>query len=106
MNTVICNDNGAGEDCAAMVAALCSDSLPEPANGGLYEVGSGRLTRLRWQASGGWIFSTQEPLTPEKVAQKIPKITDFEDGRSTYPFSIDDGTKRAFGNQARSGPKL
>ena len=76
---------------APLVALLCSDKVPDPPTGGLFEVGSGWHARTRWQRSGGHGFPIDRPLTPEAVASAWEQITDFEDGRADHPEDPQDG---------------
>jgi multifunctional beta-oxidation protein len=70
---------------APLVALLCSDAMPEPVTNGLYECGGGWFARTRWQRSGGYGFPLDVPLTPEAVREKLPVITNFDDGRADHP---------------------
>lgn len=70
---------------APLVLLLCSDKVPAPATGLLFEVGSGWQTRTRWQRSGGHGFDVKANFTPEAVLEKWSKIIDFDDGRADYP---------------------
>ncbi|HEX6386211.1 MAG TPA: SDR family oxidoreductase, partial [Anaerolineae bacterium] len=47
---------------APLVAYLCHESCTE--TGGLFEVGAGWVSRLRWQRSKGAFFPLSQPLTP------------------------------------------
>ncbi|KAJ3209663.1 hypothetical protein HDU82_000348, partial [Entophlyctis luteolus] len=71
---------------APPVAFLCHESNTEH-TGGVYEVGSGWVAKVRHQRSGGFGFPVNVTLTPEMVASKWSAITDFDDGRATYPSS-------------------
>ncbi|KAJ3350436.1 hypothetical protein HDU83_009721 [Entophlyctis luteolus] len=71
---------------APPVAFLCHESNTEH-TGGVYEVGSGWVAKVRQQRSGGFGFPVNVTLTPEMVASKWSAITDFDDGRATYPSS-------------------
>ncbi|PBP28960.1 hypothetical protein BUE80_DR000138 [Diplocarpon rosae] len=89
---------------APLVVALCSDMVPEPSTGGLFEVGSGWVGRTRWQRSGGHGFPVDEKLTPETVLKQWKRITDFEDGRADNPEDTQDGLKSIMANmQNRKG---
>ena len=91
---------------APLVALLCSDQMPEPRTGGLYEVGSGWIARTRWQRSGGHGFPVDRRLTPEAVAQVWDKIVDFDDGRADHPENAQDGLKSIMnnmGNRSQGG---
>ncbi|CZR62534.1 probable multifunctional beta-oxidation protein [Phialocephala subalpina] len=83
---------------APLVVALCSDKVPEPATGNLYEVGSGWQGRTRWQRSGGHAFPIDEKLTPEAVLGQWKKINDFDDGRADHPEGGQDGLKSIMAN--------
>lgn len=91
---------------APAVALLCSDRVPEPPTGGLFEIGSGWFARTRWQRSGGHGFPVDVPLTPEAVQQVWEKIINFDDGRADHPESSQDGLKSILQNmQNQSGGK-
>lgn len=84
---------------APLVIALCSDKVPAPGTGALYEVGSGCQARTRWQRSGGHGFPVDvKPLTPEAVVRQWAEIVDFNDGRADHPESGQDGLKSVRAN--------
>lgn len=83
---------------APLVVALCSDKVPKPATGGLYEVGSGWAGRTRWQRTGGHGFPINVPLTPEEVVKHWAKITDFDDGRADNPEDTQAALKSVMAN--------
>jgi len=60
--------------------------------GGIYEVGSCWVARLRWQRSGGASFAINKLLYPESIATRWRDIINFEDGRDTYPTTIEEST--------------
>lgn len=60
--------------------------------GGVYEVGSGWISKVRWQRTGGVGFPVTKALMPEDIAARWAEITNFTDGRATYPAS----TQEAF----------
>ena len=92
------------EQVAPMVVALCSDRIPQPRTGGLFEVGSGWHARTRWQRSGGRGFPVDVKLTPESVLKHWSRIIDFDDGRADHPEDPEDGLKSIMKNiQKRSG---
>lgn len=51
--------------------------------GGLFEVGAGVITRLRWESSEGARFRVDRRINIEDVAGRFDRINDFE--RSFYP---------------------
>lgn len=73
---------------STLVAALCSDQLPEPRSGYLYEVGPDRVARTRWQASGGWAFGIRRPYSPEDFVRKLPAVLGFDDAKAQHPDSV------------------
>ena len=83
---------------APLVIALCSDKVPNPPTGGLFEVGSGWQARTRWQRSGGYGFPVDVKLTPEAVLEKWSTIINFEDGRADHPEDGQDGLKSIMAN--------
>ena len=85
---------------APLVVLLCSDKVPDPPTGGLFEVGSGWVARTRWQRSGGVGFPVDVRLTPEAVAQAFDKIIDFDDGRADHPEDSQDGLKSIMKNMS------
>lgn len=92
------------EQVAPMVVALCSDEVPQPPTGGLFEVGSGWHARTRWQRSGGHGFPVDVKLTPEAVRAAWKDIVNFDDGRADHPEDGQDGLKSIMNNMSnRSG---
>src|SRR5277367_4095484 len=85
---------------APLVVLLCSDKVPKPPTGGLFEVGSGWVGRTRWQRSGGHGFPVNVKLTPEHVLQQWNKIINFDDGRADHPEDGQDGLKSIMANMA------
>ncbi|KAH0544303.1 bifunctional hydroxyacyl-CoA dehydrogenase/enoyl-CoA hydratase fox2 [Glutinoglossum americanum] len=89
---------------APLVALLCSDKVPKPPTGNLYEVGSGWFARTRWQRSGGHGFPVDVKLTPEAVLKAWKTVVDFNDGRADNPEDPQDGLKSIMNNmQNKSG---
>ncbi|MCJ1359307.1 MAG: bifunctional hydroxyacyl-CoA dehydrogenase/enoyl-CoA hydratase fox2 [Icmadophila ericetorum] len=92
------------EQVAPLVVALCSDKVPKPPTGNLYEVGSGWHARTRWQRTSGHGFPVDVKLTPEAVLSQWAKIIDFDDGRADHPEDGQDGLKGIMRNMSnRSG---
>lgn len=86
---------------APIVVLLCSDQVPEPATGRLFESGSGWAAETRWQRTGGWAFPPGEIFTPEDVISKWDKITNFDDGRADNPATSADSTNKIMENVNR-----
>ncbi|KAI9019143.1 hypothetical protein DFJ74DRAFT_757455 [Hyaloraphidium curvatum] len=74
---------------APLVGYLVHESVFQTA--GIYESSVGWNTKVRWQRSGGHVFSV--PHTPEDVRDNWKKINDFDDGRVEYPTSMEDTVK-------------
>lgn len=79
---------------APLVTLLASDKAP--VTGGLFETGSGWIGATRWQRSGGVTFSGKPPSI-EAIADSIPKIVDFEDGRAINVSSFKQSTETILG---------
>ena len=91
---------------APIVLLLCSDKVPKPATGRLYEVGSGWMAQTRWQRTGGHGFPVDVKLTPEAVKGQWERITNFDDGRADHPEDPQAGTAAIMKNMSnrKSGP--
>ncbi|SAM08063.1 hypothetical protein [Absidia glauca] len=70
-----------------VVGFLCHENTQD--NGGIYEVGGGFVSKLRWERSSGSVFKADETFTPSAVAAKFEEIIDFDKGVE-YPSSIMD----------------
>ncbi|KAJ4532199.1 bifunctional hydroxyacyl-CoA dehydrogenase/enoyl-CoA hydratase fox2 [Exophiala dermatitidis] len=90
---------------APLVLLLCSDKMPDPPTGLLFEVGSGWQARTRWQRSGGVGFPIDVPLAPEHVVERWAKIVDFNDGRADHPETPQDGLKAIMANMENKSNK-
>ncbi|KAI8926957.1 hypothetical protein BC831DRAFT_454475 [Entophlyctis helioformis] len=73
---------------APLVAFLAHESNKEA--GSIFEVGSGWVSKVRWQRTGGVGFPVNRPLLPEAIQSRWADITNFDDGRATYPTSTQD----------------
>ena len=83
---------------APLVLLLCSDRMPDPPTGQLFEVGCGWQTQTRWQRTGGHGFPIDVPLTPEAILKVWDRIVNFDDGRADHPESSQDGMKSIMAN--------
>lgn len=90
---------------APLVLLLCSDKMPDPPTGLLFEVGSGWQARTRWQRTGGHGFPVDVKLVPEEVLKHWKKINDFDDGRADYPENGQDGSKGIMANMENKANK-
>jgi NAD(P)-dependent dehydrogenase (short-subunit alcohol dehydrogenase family)/putative sterol carrier protein len=79
---------------APLVGFLCHEGSTE--NGGLFEVGAGWVSKLRWQRTSGHSFPLNEPFTPEDVRDKWNDITSFEN--PDYPTSGQDAFAKIMAN--------
>lgn len=90
---------------APCVLLLCSDKVPEPGTGRLFEVGSGWVAETRWQRSGGAQFPVDVKLEPEHVKAQWAKVLDFEDGRADHPEDPSAGTEKIMANMENLSQK-
>ena len=88
---------------APVVAYLCHESCD--VNGGLFELGGGWVSRLRWQRTEGHCFPVDAELTPEDIRSQWSRITDFS--RATHPTSMQDSMGVVMANlENKKGGKL
>jgi multifunctional beta-oxidation protein len=85
---------------APLVQILCSDVMPSPPTGMLFECGQGWAARTRWQRSGGAQFPVDVVLTPETMAAAWEKMVNFNDGRADHPEGGQDGLKSIMANMS------
>ncbi|KAK1818097.1 bifunctional hydroxyacyl-CoA dehydrogenase/enoyl-CoA hydratase fox2 [Friedmanniomyces endolithicus] len=90
---------------APAVLLLCSDKVPQPATGRLFEIGSGWVGETRWQRSGGAQFPIDVTLTPEAVRGVWEKVLDFDDGRADHPEDGTAGTEKIMANMENKANK-
>lgn len=87
---------------APLVAFLCHEKNVSTA--GIFEVGSGWVSKVRWQRTGGVGFPVNRDLLPEHIAAKWKEITNFEDGRATYPISTQESFSAVQANFENKAP--
>lgn len=79
---------------SALAAWLVHESCTE--NGGLFEVGGGLYTKLRWERTEGKTFKMGRVITPEDVASAWPAVTDFS--KATHPGDVTQSMQPILGN--------
>jgi (3R)-3-hydroxyacyl-CoA dehydrogenase / 3a,7a,12a-trihydroxy-5b-cholest-24-enoyl-CoA hydratase / enoyl-CoA hydratase 2 len=67
-----------------LVAWLAHDECTE--NGGIFEVGAGFFSKLRWQRTEGKTFKLGREISPESLRGAWEQVTDFSS--STHPANI------------------
>jgi len=75
------------EAISSMVTYLCHESCEE--TGGLFELGGGWFSALRWQRTQGVFLGMDKASTPEAVRDNWSKINDFTD--PVYPSTSGEG---------------
>lgn len=81
-----------------LVGWLCHEDCRE--NGGVFEVGAGIISKLRWQRMRGASFGVDTPLLIEDVAARWEDVLDFE--QVDYPETIADSMMALLGNLNKS----
>lgn len=77
-----------------LVAWLCHESCDE--TGGLFEVGGGLFTKLRWERTEGKLFKLGRAISPEQVKKSWSAITDF--AKATHPANVSESMAPILGN--------
>ncbi|KAL5359682.1 hypothetical protein BJX96DRAFT_183899 [Aspergillus floccosus] len=87
---------------ASLVVLLCSDKLPAPDTGLLFEVGGGFQAQTRWQRSGGCTLHAK-PLTPEHITKHWSSVVNFTDGHADHPTTLNEALERLAVGSTGSG---
>ena len=86
----------------------------EDVSGLLFEISGGWAAQTRWQRSGGYVFPSKKPYSPEDVVAKWQAITTFgmlkvtrvgdvadilcADNRATHPTSTSEAVQQIIEN--------
>ncbi|KAI8324385.1 putative peroxisomal multifunctional beta-oxidation protein AoFox2 [Martensiomyces pterosporus] len=84
---------------APLVAYLTHEHTKQ--SGGVYEIGAGKITAHRWQATEGVVFKADDSFTPAAVKARFEEIDNF-DGPVYYPTSMKDSDWLGKLEQAKS----
>ncbi|KAH7884521.1 hypothetical protein F5I97DRAFT_1812245 [Phlebopus sp. FC_14] len=82
---------------APVVGYLTSEDNSET-TGKLFEISGGWAAETHWQRAGGHGFPVNLKLTPEDVISKWDVITNFDDGRATYPTTTAEAMEQIMEN--------
>ncbi|CAE6462285.1 unnamed protein product [Rhizoctonia solani] len=85
-------------DYVAPLVGYLASKYNEETTGALFEVTGGWAAQTRWQRAGGHGFPQNKELTPEAVISKWKVITNFDDGRATYPTSTQEAIQQIVEN--------
>ncbi|HVH48171.1 MAG TPA: SDR family NAD(P)-dependent oxidoreductase, partial [Labilithrix sp.] len=77
-----------------LVAWLAHESCEE--TGGLFEVGGGLFTKLRWERTEGKLFKLGRAIEPEQIKKAWGAITSFE--KATHPANVNESMGPILGN--------
>jgi len=77
-----------------LVAYLCHENCEE--TGGLFEVGGGLFTKLRWERTEGKTFKLGREITPDALKASWGEIANF--AKSTHPTDITTSMQPILGN--------
>jgi len=90
-------------DYIAPVVGYLTSEANEQTSGALFEISGGWAAQTRWQRAGGHGFPSDKALTPEDVLSKWGVITNFDDGRATYPTSTQEAIQQIVENFDNKG---
>ena len=91
---------------APFVVLLCSDLVPYPATGGLYEIGGGWHARTRLEANHGINWRSWTDFDAGTVSSALSTIAKFEPRLLSYPGEDDGNGLRLLNKQAHRNGAL